>query len=317
MVQMDSHDTPKISPETSSHDSVAVIESIASPIDLHISNAIEQIWLSTSKGNCSNVGSGRSVRRRAISCTVSSWLAMEAAVNKAIYLKLRHKECDFYVQPVDRSVFERDISDNFGRQLGFKKRIEYLAESKVCCSTISSNIGALGQFEKLRNLLCHGYVFRKDSLAQEVPDSSQSYMRDGKKIVVTTFSVEEEEILTPDGDQIDLLGQFKELKLLHDPTSLCSHDAARTLFLAVKILKWLDTHYGIVGTATWSFRGKDLSWSTRANTAVTHTYIGTSGLYEAYATLDDKSKRDFSSKSLIDRRKGKKESTRRTRGRRH
>ena len=279
-----------------SHVQVEVITSIASPLNAHLSNAFEQVWLGAAVGLCSTT----EVHRRSVNAVISSWCALESAVNKALYLKLRHEDSPHYLDPNDdRDFVDREISDGLSGNLGFMKRFEYLARDRTCCSVVAGNKGAIKQFERLRNALVHGYVYRHEALAESDPASAvEIASENGTTTVITTFSVGHQEVQDPAGKPIDLVGNYEELGMRHDPTGLCSHDAARCLFLAIGGLSWLDSHFGVVSNASWSLHGTTTHWSTRETPTFPGTpkrVVGGHDIHAAYMAFDKqaKTKRKF------------------------
>jgi len=279
---------------TSEHSpKVELIQTIENPRNTHLALALENLWLACRPGFCNqSTPEGHTARRRAVSSIIHAWCAMESAVNLALFYKLRHPECGYYLTPIKRKSHDKRISDNLNSSLSFKDRLLYLADAHDCCNTINEQIGKVQQFEKLRNALVHGYSIRKDMLLEEVVGSTVRMLdAENKSFETTTFIVGHEELVLPKGKKYS----FKELGLQHDITKLCRHDADRCVQVAVNILRWLDIHYGIQTSAGWHAHGKDYKYYSRLQEHripdSPKPFIGLKMLWDGYRLKDQEEKR--------------------------
>lgn len=245
--------------------SVEVIESVAHPINDHLSLSLEFLYNSIRPKTCvrSNPASISS-SRLAISALLHAWFAMESSVNMAIYQQLFNEKSPSYIPPDTRSAYDRKIARDFQRSLSFTDRIDYLRNNKTCCTKVQDNLGKLRQFEKIRNALVHGYVHPKEILLEEqLGTRKKSINEDGDTIIVTEFATREQAISTHRGAPIDVKKDFAELGLNHHYSEICCHDSYKCVWLAVVILNWVDRHFGIIVTARWQRDGTSYKFSSR------------------------------------------------------
>lgn len=180
------------------------------------------------------------------------------------------------MKPEDRKAFDREIAKEMGR-LSFDKRIQYLKDTKDCCTNLDGFVGKLRQYEKLRNAIVHGYVYQKEILLGSAGPSTVT--KHGNQTTVMTPMRVEDEAYSQSGKAIDPLTEFKELNLRHHLSALCCHDAMTCAWVSFGLLSWLDSHYGIVANASW------------ATDETAYHFVGRAGLQKSFFPTKSNTKR--------------------------
>jgi acyl-CoA-binding protein len=245
---------------------VEVMEMIATPHNDHLSLALHHLYSAATFGNCSRRHSG--VPKLPMSSMIHAWAAMEGAVNLAIFNCLKNEQCPYFIQPQARTVHDKRIAAKFQGDLPFEERITYLAQRKACCSVVSAEIGKIRQFERLRNDLLHGYIIRQQVLLERVDGTTvETRNSDGTVSSATEYREAERVVQASNNTHQGIADVVKEkygaLGLQHDITNFCLHDAVKCTELVLRILTWLDNHFGVCTIAVWTMGATMKRFATR------------------------------------------------------